>query len=318
MFSLLAPLALLAMGSLQATRAAYSPLYLGCTSTSFNPTSSVGLYTASSPTECGMTCYEREDGPFTYSYFLADLTRKRAAFGYCMCSNEPPSAGTVATSPDNTGSAVCSGSQFATYTSASTYSFQGCYAQIDATDLSKVDTAFSVKSPQDCLAMCKPYDTAALVYSSDSSNLGCACGRDGGLAFASPAACGPSSYLRVTHQANTVISSQFARRQLKERLERAENESRAAICPKPSTACKVSGAFGSSFECINTADELESCGGCVNGYFNPKDAEKGSAGVDCTAIPGVAKGGVTCASASCHVFACQSGWILKDNVCVRA
>ncbi|OCF34127.1 hypothetical protein I317_01728 [Kwoniella heveanensis CBS 569] len=318
MISPLAPLALLALGSLQVAQAAYSPLFLGCTSTSFTPTSSVGLYNTMSPTSCATACYENLNGPFTYSYFLADLTRKRAAYGYCVCTNDAPAAGTVAVSPDNTGGAVCSGSQFATYTSASTYSFEGCYASIDATDLSKVAVNEDVASPQECLAFCKPYDTAVLVYNEDSTELGCACGSDGSIVFTEPAACGPQNYLRVAHQANTVISSQFARRQLKERLERAENERRAAVCPRPSTACKISSGFISSFECINTADELESCGGCVNGYYNAKDAEKGATGVDCTSLPGVAKGGVTCNAGSCQVFACQRGFILENNACVQA
>ncbi|WOO82762.1 uncharacterized protein LOC62_04G006247 [Vanrija pseudolonga] len=38
-----------------------------------------------------------------------------------------------------------------------------------------------------------------------------------------------------------------------------------ALCPRPTLACNVPGT--DTFECINTSQELESCGGCLNGEF---------------------------------------------------
>lgn len=58
---------------------------------------------------------------------------------------------------------------------------------------------------------------------------------------------------------------------------RSYNKSRSvALCPYGLDACPISG-LTKDFECIDTAAELESCGGCVSL----------GQGHDCTAIPGV-------------------------------
>ncbi|GAA6033404.1 hypothetical protein JCM8097_006734 [Rhodosporidiobolus ruineniae] len=61
------------------------------------------------------------------------------------------------------------------------------------------------------------------------------------------------------------------------------------------------------FECIDTAQALDSCGGC---------ASLGE-GQDCTAIRGAA--GVGCDAGKCVVFSCESGWkpSLRGDKCVR-
>lgn len=60
-----------------------------------------------------------------------------------------------------------------------------------------------------------------------------------------------------------------------------------SLCPAGLTACPIPGQSANDYECINTATELESCGGC---------ASLGS-GQDCTAIPGVLN--VKCKQGSC-------------------
>ncbi|GAA5917459.1 hypothetical protein JCM8208_003974 [Rhodotorula glutinis] len=73
---------------------------------------------------------------------------------------------------------------------------------------------------------------------------------------------------------------------------------------------EVSGVMAGSggYECINTAEALDSCGGC---------ASTGE-GVDCTKIRGAA--GVGCEQGACVVFSCAAGWrpALSGNKCVRA
>ncbi|TNY17155.1 protein priA [Rhodotorula diobovata] len=73
---------------------------------------------------------------------------------------------------------------------------------------------------------------------------------------------------------------------------------------------EVSGVMAGSggYECVNTAEALDSCGGC---------ASTGE-GVDCTKIRGAA--GVGCEQGACIVFSCQAGWrpALSGNKCVRA
>jgi len=72
-------------------------------------------------------------------------------------------------------------------------------------------------------------------------------------------------------------------------------------CPGAETACKLSAASGSSFECVDTERELTSCGGCVSE----------GRGEDCTAIEGAA--GVGCSAGSCVVFSCSSGYTLDAD-----
>ncbi|GAA5867408.1 hypothetical protein JCM3774_002892 [Rhodotorula dairenensis] len=62
------------------------------------------------------------------------------------------------------------------------------------------------------------------------------------------------------------------------------------------------------YECINTSEALDSCGGC---------ASTGE-GRDCTRIRGSL--GVGCEAGKCVVFSCKSGWrpALSGDKCVRA
>ncbi|KAN0135198.1 hypothetical protein V8E53_007089 [Lactarius tabidus] len=78
-------------------------------------------------------------------------------------------------------------------------------------------------------------------------------------------------------------------------------------------ACGVFGGGARAWECVNTARDLESCGGCVLPLtpFSP-------IGQDCTALPGVAD--VSCLSGECVVHRCMSGYSLsRDGIhCVSA
>ncbi|KAI0029562.1 hypothetical protein K488DRAFT_88599 [Vararia minispora EC-137] len=66
-------------------------------------------------------------------------------------------------------------------------------------------------------------------------------------------------------------------------------------------ACGVFGGAARAWECIDTAKDLESCGGCVFPLtpYTP-------VGVDCTAVPGVAD--VSCMDSSCVVHRCVAGY----------
>lgn len=83
-------------------------------------------------------------------------------------------------------------------------------------------------------------------------------------------------------------------------------------CPSGYEVCEtgfrgLSGKTG-GWECVNTQADLESCGGCQN------PMEGRSAGVDCTAIVGMA--GVACVSGVCEVSSCIKGYKLENNACV--
>ncbi|KAH8987195.1 hypothetical protein EDB92DRAFT_1818040 [Lactarius akahatsu] len=71
-------------------------------------------------------------------------------------------------------------------------------------------------------------------------------------------------------------------------------------------ACGVFGGGARAWECVDTAHDLESCGGCVLPLtpYSP-------IGQDCTAIPGVAD--VACHSGECMVRRCLPGYVVSDD-----
>lgn len=75
------------------------------------------------------------------------------------------------------------------------------------------------------------------------------------------------------------------------------------LCPMGLTACPISSASGLSadFECLDTANEFESCGGCASI----------GRGQDCTAIEGAWN--VGCEQGSCAVYTCAPGFKLSNN-----
>jgi len=66
-------------------------------------------------------------------------------------------------------------------------------------------------------------------------------------------------------------------------------------------ACGVFGGAARAWECIDTYNDLESCGGC-NIPLTPYTP----VGIDCTAIPGVAD--VSCQTGECVVRRCETGY----------
>ncbi|KAL1413824.1 hypothetical protein Q8F55_001608 [Vanrija albida] len=100
------------------------------------------------------------------------------------------------------------------------------------------------------------------------------------------------------------------------RRRRAEQMRLAAqaktLCPGGRSACRVPGS--NDYECIDTTSELESCGGCAYGDFVGNGTL--ATGTDCTAIPGVVRGGVSCFRGDCVVTRCEKGLTLVDGGCI--
>ncbi|KAH9012733.1 hypothetical protein EDB84DRAFT_1642472 [Lactarius hengduanensis] len=71
-------------------------------------------------------------------------------------------------------------------------------------------------------------------------------------------------------------------------------------------ACGVFGGGARAWECVDTAHDLESCGGCELPLtpYSP-------VGQDCTAIPGVAD--VACHSGECIVRRCLPGYVVSHD-----
>lgn len=79
---------------------------------------------------------------------------------------------------------------------------------------------------------------------------------------------------------------------------------RREVCPAGTEPCLArSGAPG--WECLNTASDIEACGGCPGS----QTAE------DCTTLPGAAT--VSCQYGKCFVDSCARGFRLVDNECIR-
>ncbi|KAK7039412.1 insulin-like growth factor binding protein [Favolaschia claudopus] len=89
--------------------------------------------------------------------------------------------------------------------------------------------------------------------------------------------------------------------------------SRRSECPVGQTACPIPGRSFRSWECIDTRNDLESCGGCAFSSLNQAEAT----GQDCTALPGVAD--VSCLNSRCAVAKCMPGYEVHGNrtLCVE-
>lgn len=76
------------------------------------------------------------------------------------------------------------------------------------------------------------------------------------------------------------------------------------LCPVGAEACPLKrGSFSAGYQCINTQEELESCGGC----------ETLGEGQNCNFIMGANAG---CSSGKCVIFSCRKGYKLQsDGTC---
>jgi len=97
-------------------------------------------------------------------------------------------------------------------------------------------------------------------------------------------------------------------------------ERRAPTCEAGKTLCGVPSkpANDRAYDCVNTASNRESCGGCVTKSPFSTLAASAPVGKDCTAIPHVAR--VDCANSACVVSACKDGFAVSaaKDACVPA
>ncbi|KAK7039422.1 insulin-like growth factor binding protein, partial [Favolaschia claudopus] len=82
---------------------------------------------------------------------------------------------------------------------------------------------------------------------------------------------------------------------------------RSGECPRGLTPCAVPGRSFRSWECVDTRNDLESCGGCSFSGLNKAE----TTGQDCTALPGVAD--VSCLHGRCTVMKCMPGYDIHHN-----
>jgi len=90
---------------------------------------------------------------------------------------------------------------------------------------------------------------------------------------------------------------------------------RESQCARGLTACGVLDRSARAWECVDTMNDLESCGGCTAPLLvGPTNA----LGFDCSALVGVAD--VSCISGGCIVHRCMPGFSVTDDrsSCIKA
>lgn len=117
------------------------------------------------------------------------------------------------------------------------------------------------------------------------------------------------------YNAGGPVPSAFARRDTMA----AEQQVLASIaanpdCPPGYTSCQVSPNPEDGYECLDINSELESCGGCRYGVYGAGNAT--ASGIDCSALPNVRRGAVTCNRGHCEASLCVGGAKLINRQCV--
>ncbi|GFZ49555.1 hypothetical protein JCM24511_07675 [Saitozyma sp. JCM 24511] len=277
-----------------------APVFIGCASTTYPSQSdpnTLALYDSGSIADsnaCSNACWA--DG-----YLYSSLQ----GYTSCYCTNVAPAHNDYS----DGGATGCTGNTIQiTKTTFSNFlgSYDGWATQPGISATSTVDTI------EQCFQNCQAYTQAAVSQTATGFDCFCAATQ---FSFTGanwqPWETNGSSIQFWSHPIGSQVGqSGWVRRQLRERLEMERSQKAMAVCPDSLTACIVPGAE-QSFECIDPQSELESCGGCINGYFNGNS--NSTEAVDCSALPGVALGGVTCASGQCVVSKCAYGWALTDE-----
>ncbi|WVQ85514.1 hypothetical protein IAT38_007679 [Cryptococcus sp. DSM 104549] len=248
----------------------------------------------------------------------------------CFCINEgsyPNSVGYAA--PSTSLEAVCVPIlQASTYVVSSTYTYDGCYAPSGLIspiiNAATGNLGHTVSSPRACFTRCASTQAAYVVpylTLTGSPRYGCACG-DETTVSGIPTVCGLGLFYRYNHPAGAAASSLPRKKRENARvmaMKRAQMvKERAWDCPTGMKACNVDGAQD-SWECVDPARDLESCGGCTYGDFVRGAVNLTEpTGFDCTTIPGILRGSVTCSDGRCTAFACKRGWTLSNGECLKS
>nr|XP_031858826.1 uncharacterized protein CI109_005780 [Kwoniella shandongensis]KAA5525898.1 hypothetical protein CI109_005780 [Kwoniella shandongensis] len=277
--------------------------YIGCFTTVASNTVSVFARPGDNGESCAAYC---GNVGRLYSYF-------RVSESTCVCSNDGPDPGAI-TSAQEVNSVSCPNS-FAVHVALTTEDFGGCYNSLSSSGEELFST--NQNSVEACYQSCVDFEFATITYTPQGS-IRCYCDSQEIVARGTDTTCGTGVYFAYSHGPGQRYGgpSGYVKRQLRERLRLAERGRMEALCPGGMTACNIIGGEGLSFECLDTTAELESCGGCSNGVFNADHETVSSFGVDCTTLPGVSMGGVTCSAGECVAYSCQSGYKLKGNSCV--
>ncbi|WWC93577.1 hypothetical protein V866_000412 [Kwoniella sp. B9012] len=277
----------------------YNSEFASCTTTSYVPNGGAGSGSWESATDCAEFCYSRD---ITYIYSAWSSTT-----GGCSCGSNTFTTDVIAT-----GNSGGCGSNYEVSITHTTYDFYTC------TNNYRFDTIGAQSSSTDFYAIftaCRNYPLMAIYPTTENTYL-YACG-DNYVSTGATTTCAYQVNRIYTHPADATASG-LARRSLIERRRLAEQETMQAYwCPKSFTPCQLEND-PDSYECIDTKNDLESCGGCLYGAYNPPGHPNTTAavGTDCSSLRGVALGHSSCIDGSCQ-FDCKKGWELDGDGCAR-
>ncbi|WRT66946.1 uncharacterized protein IL334_003911 [Kwoniella shivajii] len=175
----------------------------------------------------------------------------------------------------------------------------------------------TVNTALECMAICPRY--AIVVYRNRDSSTNCFCEGYRWFEELVPTTCRTNVIFPYEMWNDPPVTpSAFVKRQEKRRLE-LEQDQKRDVCPSRLTGCNVIGGDELSYECIDTENELEACGGCINGEFTfepPINTTSSLTGIDCTSLPGVSADGVACTGGHCLIYACEDGFELEEGDCI--
>ncbi|WWC65101.1 uncharacterized protein I303_107715 [Kwoniella dejecticola CBS 10117] len=227
--------------------------------------------------------------------------------GSCTCgsaSGDP----SIYEESQNTGGS-CASDQASVWLDDTPFSFQGCTEETQTGGTTRSTFPGSIEA---CFSSCTFKYAGITRY---SFGYFCMCTEELTQVGSANCQAGLAGHGLYVYEQAVIEPTQIARRQLRERRRLAES-TKHQYCPSGLTGCVV-GRDPEAFECVDTQADLESCGGCMNGLYGPTIRNSTSSGVDCSALPNVALGGVTCSRGQCEISACRYGYALVDNQCVR-
>ncbi|WRT70649.1 uncharacterized protein IL334_007647 [Kwoniella shivajii] len=279
-------------------RSAHASAYLGCIDPAAIPSPS-GSTTGTDLGDCISYC---SSASAAYAYY-------DNSDGACTCSTSDPAVSAYENAQDSGG--TCASDQASVHFLNTDYAFSSCSSTITSEGTAR--TVF-VTTPAQCFTSCAgTYGSAGISHYGSTYVCFCAQVNHADDSQVCQGATGDGGI--YIYNRDVVTPTAVARRQLKERLRRAL-ATKHQYCPSGLTACIV-GTDPEAFECVDTQADLESCGGCMNGLYGPTVRNGTFPGVDCSTLPAVAMGGVTCTRGQCEVSACSYGHALVDNQCVR-
>ncbi|EJT49120.1 delayed-type hypersensitivity antigen - related protein [Trichosporon asahii var. asahii CBS 2479] len=246
---------------------------------------------------CRQYCVEKN---MVFSIYQPGLAGLLAS---CFCAALEPEAEYVTKAKDPAGNCL-PGSYAVSYLPSAPWSFTSCAT---GSTVSGGPPPFESYQNSKCFKDCAAYKHMSMVSTEDGSYM-CTCGNT--LVAGTPATCDRG----VAQLYTTGATASGVARRNKIAREAARRNAKRTLCPDFQTACIIPGT--DSFECLDTGMELTSCGGCSDGVFDPPLDAEFTAGVDCTALPGVAAGAVSCESGQCVIWDCASDYALVDGACV--